>query len=293
MIRDFVYLRPRTIGEALDLLSQHKDDSKIICGGQSLLILMRQGLISPPYLIDIKRLNETRFILFDPEQGLKMGATTTHRDVEKSTVIRERYPVLAAMERKLASIQTRNWGTLGGNLCHGEPAGDLAPVLIALKATLKLARRGRERSIAVEEFFKDYFETALDKDELLLEIHVPIPPSRSAATYEKFTLVENDIGIVSVAASVTLEGANARCKEARIVLGGAAPIPLRAGKGEEVLIGKEMNDRLLDQAAQAASEEAQPISDIHASEVYRRQLVKVLTKRMVRQAWEKARALVQ
>lgn len=287
MIRDFTYIGPSTVKEALDSLSQHKDECKIICGGQSLLILMRQGLIAPTYLIDVKRLKELKYIDFDPKNGLKIGAATTHREVEKSAVIKEKYRVLADMETKLASIQTRNWGTIGGNLCHGEPAGDLAPVLIALKATLKTAKLGKERNMAVEDFFKDYFETALDKDELLLEIQVPLLLPRSATTYEKFVLVENDIGIVSVAASVTLDGSTI-CKEARIVLGGAAPIPKRAKKAEEILVGKEINDRLLDQTGQMASAEAEPISDIHASEDYRRELVKVLTKRMVKKAWEQA-----
>jgi len=290
MIKDFVYLRPSTVKETLLSLSKYQEDCKIIAGGQSLLILMRQGLVAPKYLIDIKNLQELNYIRFDPKEGLKIGATTTHRAIEKSTVIQEKFGILAEMEGKLASIQTRNWGTIGGNLCHGEPAGDPAPLLIALKANLKLANLNGERRMAVEDFSLDYFETALTKDELLLEIQVPLPPVRTATCFDKFTIIQNDMAIVSVAASVTLNDGTL-CKEARIVLGGAAPTPRRATMAEEILVGKRLDDALLEQIGQKASEQAEPLSDIHASEEYRRQLVKILTKRMVKKAWEKVQRL--
>jgi len=149
MIRDFVYSRANTVKEALDLLEKHKDENKIICGGQSLLILMRQRLVTPEYLIDIKRIEELNYINFDPKEGLKIGATTTHRTIEKSSTIKKHFPVLVDMEENLASIQTRNWGTIGGNLAHGDPAGCPAPVLIALNATVKMANKERARSMPI------------------------------------------------------------------------------------------------------------------------------------------------
>lgn len=291
MIKDFVYLRPRSVKDALAMLAQYGDACKVICGGQSILILMRQGLVAPDYLIDIKQLHELDFIDFDVAQGLRIGAATTHRKVEKSAVIRQHYPVLAEMEEHLASIQTRNWGTIGGNLCHADPAGDPAPVLIALKASLRIVDGKGERIVPVEEFFLDYFETVLGQDGLLLEIMVPIPPPRTAAAYEKFTVIESDHAIVSVACSITLDGDQKRCKEARVVLGAAAPTPKRATKAEELLVGGALEERTLDAAAQAASEEAEPITDIHASEAYRRELVRALTKRMIRKAWQAAEKL--
>ena len=130
MINDFTYLKPGTVKEALSMLSDHVDECKIVCGGQSLLIPMRQGLLVTEYLIDIKGLNELSYIKYDAKEGLKLGATTTHRLIEKSDVIKKYYPVLAVMEERLASVQTRNWGTIGGNLAHGDAAGDPAPVLI-------------------------------------------------------------------------------------------------------------------------------------------------------------------
>lgn len=289
MIKDFIYQRPGTVKEALLQLSKYQEECKIIAGGQSLLILMRQGLVAPKYLIDIKNLQELNYIKLDPKEGLKIGATTTHRAIEKSSAIKEKLGILAEMERKLASIQTRNWGTIGGNLCHGEPAGDPAPVLIALKANLKLANSTGERRMALEDFSLDYFETALTKDELLLEIQVPFPPARTATAFDKFTIIQNDMAIVSVAASITLSDDGAVCKDVRVVLGGAAPTPRRATKAEEILVGKKMTDALLEEVSQRVSEQAEPVSDIHASEEYRRQLVKILTKRMVKKAWEQAK----
>lgn len=290
MIHDFVYLRASTAKEALNLLEQHKDNCKIICGGQSLLILMRQGLVSPEYLIDIKRIEELDYISFDSKKGLKIGATTTHRAIEKSPVIKEHLPVLVDMEENLASIQTRNWGTIGGNLAHGEPAGCVAPVLIALNATVKLANKERERSVPIEDFTLDYFETVLEEDELLLEIQVPVMPLKTAVVYEKFNIIKNDMGIVSVAASITLDDDGLKCEDARIALGGAASTPVRAKEAEKLVIGEKLDDDLLIQVGKTASDEAEPVDDIHATEAYRRHLVEALTKKMVKQAREQAKA---
>lgn len=291
MIRDFVYLRAKTVQEALDLLEKHKNDYKIICGGQSLLILMRQGLVAPENLIDIKGIKDLSYISFDKKEGLKIGATTTHCEIENSPLIKKNYPVLVDMEENLASIQTRNWGTIGGNLAHGDPAGDPGTLFIALNGLVKVANKEKERTLPLEEFFVDYFETVLEEGELLLEVQLPVIPPKTAVVYEKFNIIKNDQGIVSVAASITLDNGGVNCKDTRIVLGAAAPGPIRAKEAEKVIIGKKLNDRLLEQAGQKASEEADPVTDIHATETYRRYLVKALTKRMVKKAWEQARTL--
>jgi carbon-monoxide dehydrogenase medium subunit len=196
------------------------------------------------------------------------------------------------MEQNLASIQTRNWGSIGGNLAHADPAGDPGPVLIALNASVKMANRQRERTMPVEEFFVDFFETKLEPGELLLEVQVPTIPLRTALAYEKFNIIKNELGIVSVAASITLDSKGTSCKEARIILGAAASTPRRAREAEKLLIGQKLlDDRLLERVGEKASEEADPVTDIHATEAYRRYLVKVLAMRMVKKAWEKAMAL--
>jgi carbon-monoxide dehydrogenase medium subunit len=293
MIHDFKYLRASTVKEALELIEQHKDDYKIISGGQSLLILMRQGLVAPECLIDIKHLDELNYIQFDKKEGLRIGATTTHRTVETSPLIKRHYPLLVEMEQNIASIQTRNWGTIGGNLAHGDPAGDPGPVFIALNGKVKVANKERARTLSLEEFFIDYFETALEEDELLLEIQIPPIPSKTAVTYEKFNIIKNDQPIVSVAASITLDEDGLSCKDTRIVLGAAAPAPARAREAEKLLVGKRMDDRLLKNVAEVASGEADPVDDIHATESYRKQLVNVLTRRMLGKAWKQAMGLAR
>lgn len=290
MIRDFIYIKANTLEEALDSMDQHKPDYKIICGGQSLLILMRQGLVAPEYLIDIKNVKELDYIRYDEKDGLRIGTTTTHRTIELSPLVKEKYPPLVDMERNLASLQTRNWGTIGGNLCHADPAGDPGPLFMALNGSVKIASKQKTRTLPLDEFFIDYFETALQDGELLCEVHLPPIPPRTAVAYEKFNLIKNDQGIVSVAAAISLERDGLTSKDVRIVLGAAAPAPIRAIETEKLLIGKKLSKSVLEKAGERASEEADPVPDVHASEEYRRQLVRSLTKKMVEKAWEDAKA---
>lgn len=287
MIHDFTYLRPGTPKEALAMLAEYRDGCKIICGGQSLLIVMRQGLVVTDYLLDIKGLAELSYITFDDKTGLRIGAATTHRAIEKSELLQQKCPVLVAVEKRLASIQVRNWGTIGGNLAYGDSSGDLAPTLIALGAKIKLASAKGERVMPLEEFYTGLFETALDKDEMVIEVEVPPVSAKTAAAYQKFNLIENDQGIVGVAVRLTIEASGA-CKEARVVLSNAGVTPIRARSAEQTLAGKKLADGLLAAAGDAAARDSDPVSDIHASEEFRRHLIGVLTKRMVQQAWEQA-----
>lgn len=288
MIKDFEYLTPATLKEALTLLDKYKDECKVIAGGQSLLVLMRQGLVAPQYLVDIKGLSELSYVK-EAKEGLKIGALTTHRAVEKSPVIQKKFSVLAEMERRLASIQTRNWGSIGGNICHGDPAGDPAPVLMALNATLTTASLKGERSMAIEDFFLDYFEVALEHGELLTEIQVPPIPPRTGTAYTKFNVIESDLATVGVAVSITLGSSDGVCQDVRIALGAAAPTPRRAKKAEAVLKGKKITDNLLKEAGDVASTEAEPISDIYASEEFRRELVRVMVARVGKEALTRAK----
>lgn len=288
MIEDFEYLAPKTLKEALALLAKYQDDCKVICGGQSLLILMRQRLVAPKYLLDIKGISELSYIK-DDKDGLKIGALTTHRAIEKSPLIKKKCPVLVEMETRLASIQTRNWGTIGGNVCHGDPAGDPVPVLIALNATLGIAGSKGTRSMPAEDFCLDYFEVALEPSELLTEIKLPPVPARTGTAYTKFNVIESDLATVGVAVSMTLGSGDGVCQDIRIALGAAAPTAMRAKKAEAVLKGKKITDALLKQAGEVASTEADPISDIYASDEYRRELVKVLVPRMSKEALARAK----
>jgi carbon-monoxide dehydrogenase medium subunit len=289
MIAAFEYLAPKTVKEALSLLSKYKDEAKMIAGGQSMLVVMRQRLLTPEYVIDIKGLTELEYIKYDEKQGLRIGALTIHRDIEKSPVIQKHFEVLSEMEGNLATIQTRNWGTIGGNLCHGDPAGDPAPVLIALKAKLKLASSAGERVIDTEEFSKDYLEVALGPGEMLAEIQIPTPAPHTGTAYEKLMVMKGDMGVVGAAVSITLDSKDS-FQDARIALSNCSSVPLRAKKAEKVLIGKTINDALLAEAGEVASGEADPPADVHGSVEYRREMIKVFVKRVAQKALEKARA---
>jgi len=288
MIADFEYFAPKTVEEALSLLSQYKD-AKIIAGGQSLLVLLKQRLLAPEYLIDIKGISALDYINYDDGKGLRIGALTVHRAIEKSPVIQKHFKVLSEMERNVATIQTRNWGTIGGNICHGDPAGDPAPVFIALKAKVKLASLGGERIIDMEEFSKDYLEVALEPGEMLTEIQVPTPPPHTGTGHDKLMVMKGDMGIVGAAVSITLNS-KGRCKDARIALSNVASVPLRAREAERKLIGKVLNDSLLIEAGEVASTETSPPADVHGSAEYRQEMVKVFVRRVARMALERAKA---
>lgn len=288
-MKDFEYFSASSLQEACSLISQYKDVGKVLAGGQSLITLLRQKLISPACLIDIKGLKELDYIEFDKKNGLRIGALTTHRAIEKSALIQEKYNVLSEMEKSVASVQTRNWGTIGGNLCSADPIGDPAPSLIALGAKLKLVNTKGERVVALEEFFTDYFTTIIEPDEILAEIQLPPPAPNTGIEYMKFSTIEAGIKIVSTSVAITVEPGSDVCKDAKIVMSAVAPIPLVTKKAAEMLKGKKLTDNLIEEAAKMAASETDPTSDVHASAEYRKELVKVLVKRAIKQAFEKAK----
>lgn len=288
MIRDFEYFAPKTLDEALTLLDKYRDECKVIAGGQSLIILMRQGLVAPKYVIDIKRISELNYISAGKD-GVKIGAVTTHRAIEKSPVMKNGLIVLAEMEKRLSYIETRNWGTIGGNLCNANPAGDPAPVLMALNAYVKMASVRGERTMAIEDFFVDSHKTALEPGELLIEIQIPPVPPHTGTAYNKFGIIEGHAAIVGVAFSITLQSGDGVCDNVRIALGASATTAIRAKKAEEVLIGKKVTNTLLKKAGETAMAEAKPLSDISASDKYRRELVRVMVARAGNEAFARAK----
>ncbi|HME41529.1 MAG TPA: xanthine dehydrogenase family protein subunit M [Syntrophorhabdales bacterium] len=289
-MKDFEYYAPKTVKEAVSLLGKLKGDAKIIAGGQSMLVLMKQNMIAPENVIDIKGLSELDYMKYDAARGLLLGALTTHRTIEKSPMIKERYPVLAEMEDNLAAVQTRNYGTIGGNVCHGDPAGDPSTVFVALDAKLKLAGAGGERLVNTEDFYKDYLEVDLKEDEMLTEIQVPNIPANTGVAHEKLMFQKADMGIVGAAASITVNPSSGACEAARIALSNVASVPFRSKAAEKALVGKVLNDKVIEEAAEAMAKEISPPSDVHGSEAYRKEMVKVFLKRTVKKALERAKA---
>ena len=288
MIKDFELFTPKTLDEALALLHKYTDECKVIAGGQTLILLMREGLITSKYVLNIKRIPELSYIK-SGKNGVRIGAATTHRAIEKSPVMKKALKVLAEMERRLSYIETRNWGTIGGNLCNANPAGDPAPALMALKASVKMASVRGERIMALEDFFLDYHKTALKPNEILTEIQIPSVPPHTGAAYDKFNIIEGTVATAGVAVSITLKSGDGVCDDVRIALGGLARIPMLAKKAENVLRGKKVTDSLIKEAGQKASAEAEPISDISASDEYRRELVKVMVARTGNEAFARAK----
>jgi carbon-monoxide dehydrogenase medium subunit len=284
----FEYVPAKTVKEACDLLSQYCEKAKILGGGQSLVTLMKQDFVSPSYLIDIKGISDLDYIRYDETDGLRIGALTTHRSLEKSAVVQEKFAMLAQMEHTLASVPVRNWGTVGGNLAHADPASDLAPTLMALGAEVTLTGPNGERVVSLDDFFIDYFETALQPDELLTEIHVP-NSGQGGGSYSKFAQRATDLAVVSVAVNLILDPDNRDlCKDIRIVMGSVGPKSLRSKRGEDLLKEQTLTDTLIEETARVSAEDAQPTTDINGSEEYKREIVDVLVRRTIKEA--KARA---
>lgn len=284
---DFDVVSPETLEEALDVLAENGDEARVIAGGQSLLNILKQGLMAPEVLVDVRGLSELGTMVAG--EKLTMGACVTHRQIELDASLDDGFRMLREMERHLASVQIRNWGTIGGNLCIADPTGDPAPALLALDAEVTLQSKGASRTLALQDFFVDYYETALEESEILTRVDVKRPPARAVTAFEKFRNVEGDAPIVVAAALLALSPDGGRVETARIGLGGVAPVPMRAVKAEAVLAGEAPTAEAIEEAARTAPEETSPIPDLTASEDYKRTLVRVLVLRTLRRALEAAR----
>ena len=286
----FEYMPAKTVKEACELLSKYGEEAKILGGGQSLVNLMKQDFVRPSYIIDIKEISDLDYIRYDEKDGLRIGALTTHRSLETSTIVQDKCFMLAEMEHTLASVAVRNWGTLGGNLAHADPASDLAPTLMALGAEVTVTGSNAERVISLDDFFIGYFETALQPDELLTEIHVP-NSGQGSGIHSKFALRATDLAVVSVATHLIFDPDNSdQCKDARIVMGSVGPTPLRSKRGEDLLKGQTIDAALIEEAARLSAEDAQPTTDINGSEEYKREIVHVLVRRTIKEAQARASA---
>ena len=287
-MNSFEYFPVKDVKEACTLLARYGEAAKIIGGGQSLVSLMKMQLVSPSYLIDIKGISDLDYIRYDESDGLRIGALTTHRSLEKSTIVKKKYFMLAQMEQTLASVPVRNWGTVGGNLSHADPASDLAPTLMALGAEVTLIGSDGERVVSLDDFFIDYFETVLRPDEILTEIHLP-NTGQGGGSYHKFAQRATDLAVVGIATHLIFDsGTQNLCRDIRIAMGSVGSTPMRSKRGEDILKGQKIDDTLIEEAAQVSSEDAQPTTDINGSEEYKRQIVKVLVSRTIKEAATRA-----
>jgi len=284
----FEYHMATSVAEALGLLSQHVKTSEIFAGGTDLLVSMKKREVAPEHLINIKGIKGLKEIRFDDKEGLKIGALVTIGELERSEIIKGKFCTLWDACKVMASPQIRNLGTIGGNLCSALPSADTAPPLIAMGASVKLAGSKGKRTVLVEEFFKGPGESVLEHDEILTEILIPSPPENSGGSY--FKLMRRramDLAIVGAAAFLRMDGNKRVCKNACVALGTVAPTPIRASKAEEVVTKKEIDEDLAAEAGKVAAQEARPRSSIRATESYRREMVGVLTKRAIMEAYKR------
>lgn len=278
----FDYHEPASLDEALSLLRQYGEDAHLIAGGTSMVIMMRQGLIRPAHVIGLRKLRNLRGLGLTPQGGLEIGALSTHRDVERSAMVERFFPPLCETFGHVATVRIRNQATVGGNIVHADPAQDPPPMLLALEAEIVVASDGKERTIPATEFFRDFFEVALEPGEIVTAIRIPPLPAGARGTYVKFLpQSKDDYATVSVAAVVKL-GADGTCEDVRIGLGALGPTPLRARKTEAALKGKKLDDKLVAEAAALVRDEVDPLDDIRGSAGYKREMARVWTERAVK-----------
>ena len=274
--------RPTTVEAASELLDELGPDALLYCGGTELLLVAKLGLTDFTDLVDVKSIDELTGI--DASGELRIGASTTHRQVERSALVREHWPSLAAMERGVGNLRVRNVGTIGGNLCFADPHSDPATYLIAAGGSVSMRRGGAPlRRVAVEEFGRGPYETVLEEGELLVAVHVPAPAPGSAIAHRKMSFHERPA--ITVAANVTV--ADGRVLEARVAVGAVGVTPKRARAAEQALVGTDAlapSAERLAACGEAAAQEAEPVADSGGSVVYKRQLVRVLTGRCVSEA---------
>jgi len=290
-MKSFEYVVPEKLEEAVSLLVQHDGKAAILAGGTDLLVKMRDRVLQPGLLIDLKHITDLSGIDYSEAEGLRIGALVNICDIEKSRLIQEKFSILSQAAGTLGSAQVRNKATVGGNLCNAAPSADMAPALIGLGASVTLAGPGGENLLPVEEFFTGPGKTALGKGQILKEVRVPNMRAHSEGIYLKFSRRKaTDLALVGVASVLTMDSALAGCTDIRIVLGAVAPTPLRAKRAEAVLRGNKISDFLINEAAKVASEEAAPITDVRASLWYREQIIEVLVNQSIIQALEKLKS---
>jgi len=288
-MRNFDYLEPTTVAEACALLKRNGGDAKVFAGGAHVTILMKQGLYQPKALINLKKIPALKGVSFNPAEGLVIGALVTHRELETSALVKEKFPVLCEAEREVANIRVRNTGTVGGNLASGEPLTDLSQIFIALDAKLKISGPSGQRSLPVEQLFVDFYTTSLAEDEIITHVVIPPLPPKSGIEYIRFSSSSVvDKPSAGVAVRLTLEPGNETIQAARIVLGCVGPTPVRARKAEGMLVGTKVTSELAGEIGKLASQECSPTSDLRGSEEYKRAIVGTLVKRALAAAYQKA-----
>jgi carbon-monoxide dehydrogenase medium subunit len=273
----FEVLEPRSLDETVSLLSKNPEETRVIAGGQSLLLMIRSGLVMPRFLLSLGHVKELGEIKSTAENDIYIGAAVTHREVLNSPLISRRAAILLQAVFRIGSTPVRNFGTLGGNLCHNEMGSDPPPALLALDASVECISARGKRKLAIGNFFTGYFETNLGADEILMGIEIPSAPSNFKHVYLKHTFRSGDLALVGVAAMVRMR--DGACDEMRLALGGVGPVPFRAVEAEKLGRQRKLDNGAIDAVAAAAADASDPVSDTHGSADYRRKMTRVFVRR--------------
>jgi carbon-monoxide dehydrogenase medium subunit len=284
--RKFSYYAPSSLREVVTLLRQHKDEAKVLAGGQSLIPMMKLRILSPSIIIDLKNLKGMLSYVKDSGRTIRIGSLTTHAEVELSEELRSTVPLLPEAARWIGDMQVRNLGTIGGSVAHNDPAADWPVALLALDASIVVQGSGR-RVIPIRRFLKGPFTTALKPYEVVTEIVVPKPRPGHGWSWQKFERKAGDFATVNVAA-VVVPGKKGSVQSASIAVGAVSPTPYRADRAERMLRGKAPTRDLIEKAAEVAAEPAQPVSDLRGSAKYKKWLARVLVRRALEEALSRA-----
>ncbi len=277
----FDFYQPATLAEASRLLKENGPGGRFLAGGTDLVIAMKEKGLLPKYVVDLKRVPGLSGIRENNDGTITIGALTTMYAIETSPVITKKYPFLAQSAAEVGSIQIRNRATIGGNMANATPSADVAPGLIALNATAKIASADAERTVVLEEFFRGPGQNIMNADEILTEITIPKTGAQLVGEYIKFSPRDMmDLAYIGVAVAYNL-GSDKKCQGVRIVLGAVAPTPIRAKNSEALLEGKALTEELATKVGDEAAKESKPISDVRSSADYRRAMVGVMTKRAI------------
>jgi carbon-monoxide dehydrogenase medium subunit len=282
-VTPFQLVEPRSLKEALDLIDPDDPSVRPMGGGTALMLMMKAAVFRPTRLVSLRRI-EPRYsaITADPDGTLRVGAMTTLSALERSAEVRKAAPVITKTLITLSNVRVRNQATVGGNLAHGDPHMDLPPVLIALDASIATARPSGQRELKVEDLFAGYYETVLERDELIAELKIP-PQKDTRAAYIKVTTGSTD-DWPALGVAVALQAKGKSIEQARVVVSSATEKAMRVPAAEAVLAGATVDDALLARAGEAAGAELELLSDVRGSAAYKRELLRVYLGRAVRQA---------
>jgi CO/xanthine dehydrogenase FAD-binding subunit len=285
ILTPFEYHQPTTIKEAVETLREHPE-AKPLAGGTDLVPKMKQALIKPRHIVNLKKIPELSVI---EERGdvVYIGAAVKLRELEKNETIQKQLPLLNSCVKSIGSVQIRNMGTIGGNVCNASPAADAALGLVALEATVHIAGPDGEKTVEAKDFFKGPGLTVLRGDEIVTGFTVPIPTEDTGTCFISVGRTALDISTVSIAVALKTDGD--RVKDAKIALGSVAPMPLRLLDVEKQLEGKKLTEKLIEDAARKVSESIQPITDVRGTAEYRRKASRGLTIEALTEAWSGGR----